>query len=201
LEPFGFCSVRGRPSARIFSAIAGFEDFEQTLYEKFIQAHTLADLASLLCGTAHAVSVPKILLALGSQLQSMYTLGAHKTIRTLALLLPTDPHSMHLVATLWMDLIAGFLKETHSELCIFITTHHEQPTLVVDLEGASPQSLCAAIGGHTCQRDASDISRTPWMDICLDDNPSLLGLANALRDPTIPLASALTLFHKTFFGE
>jgi type VI secretion system protein ImpM len=187
--------------AALTMPLAGLGDFDQTLYQQFIQEKTLADIEALLPLGEQEVSVRKMLLALGFLLQPMYIQGAHKTIRTLALLLPTDPHTMHLVAMLWMDLIAGFCKNMPHGLCIFITTHLQQPTLLVGLEGASAMALSAAIDPAICQREGEDLSRAEWMENSLDGNPGLRYLSNALLDPGVSVASAVALFHKTFFGE
>jgi type VI secretion system protein ImpM len=148
-------------------------------YKTFAQLLTLERFETAVSPPGAPISFRQTALALGLLLQPVLTQGHADMSKGLVLPLPRDPMQLPNALTLWVDLVTRFFKRTSAETAIFVTTHGEQPVLVMGFHGASPATLRSVI----------------------DTEFGLRKLSNHLRDPALSLAAAVDMFRETFLGE
>jgi type VI secretion system protein ImpM len=174
------------------------------LYGEFAQTHTLADVDDLLENHGQNVSTRQMILALGLLLEPMHSQGMGKPSRALMLSLPQaspqESDQTSLVATLWLDLIAGFFKDTPVDLGIFITSSEQHSAMVVGWLGASPDTLQSVLTPSVGQKSNVNVSLADWVEDCLDEVSGVRQLSNTLRDSGLLVATAIERFKETFFG-
>lgn len=169
----------------------------------FLDMQDLAALQSLLRGSGHAhLRLRWLLPALGLLLQPVLTGGPAQIDKALALPLPLDPLYRPLVASLWLDLLSGFLARADFELTVLLTdpaAPATAPELVVGFNGADARTLHAALDPHAAAGQLIRVDDAEWVEAHLDDY-ALNKLASYLERDALPLRLARTAFRETFLG-
>lgn len=167
-------------------------------FQDFLEMQTIGSLEDLLRGAGHAVSLRRLLPALGILLQPVLAAGPARLDKGLALPLPADPLYRPLVATFWMDLIAGFLARSDFELALFVGG--TPPLLAVGFQGAIGRSLQSVLDPRVGAEQNIRIDDAEWVDDHLDDDYALRKLASYLEQDRLSLRMARTTFRETFLG-
>ena len=157
---------------------------------------TVGSLDAMLgdCGVA------RLVLALGLLLQPVMHSQPAELHKSLVLPLPGGLESRHVVAALWLELIAPFLRRSGFDLALFLTRQDERPVLVVGFCGALAQTLRAMIDPLVGAELQVRLDDTGWIDEQLRFDTDVRELASYLAQPDLPLYLARELFMKTFIG-
>ncbi|MET0332654.1 MAG: type VI secretion system-associated protein TagF [Rhizobacter sp.] len=164
----------------------------------FRQQFSMARFESVVSSPEARVSLRQTLLALGLLLRPVLSRGPAGIDRGLVLPLPRDPMPRPHVLSFWVDLVTGFFKGTPVEIALFVTTHGEQPVLVVGFHGASPATLRTVIDPQACREQNVAVAQAAWVDEVLGADDNLSALSMRLRDGSLSLAMASELFRETF---
>jgi type VI secretion system protein ImpM len=170
-------------------------------YKNFAQLLTLERFETSVSPPGELISFRQTVLALGLLLQPVLSQGHADMSKGLVLPLPRDPMQLPHALTLWVDLVTRFFKRTPAETAIFVTTHGEQPVLVMGFHGASPATLRSVIDTEFCRADNVAVTEAAWVEDWIGSDYGLRKLSNHLRDPALSLAAAVDMFRETFLGE
>jgi type VI secretion system protein ImpM len=170
-------------------------------YKNFAQLLTLERFEATVSPPGEPISFRQTALALGLLLQPVLSQGHADLSKGLVLPLPRDPMQLPNALTLWVDLVTRFFKRTSAETAIFVTTHGEQPVLVMGFHGASPATLRSVIDAEFCRADNVAVTEADWVEDWIGSDYGLRKLSNHLRDPALSLAAAVDMFRETFLGE
>ena len=174
---------------------AGFSDFCDT--------QTVGALQALLSAAGHVVSVRQLLLGLGLLLQPVLSSGESHLERGLLLPLPAEPVHRPLVASLWLDLVAGFLNRAAFELCIFQPhgAPGPAPTLMLGFEGNSARSLYALLDPEQVAHTYIDTRDAEWVEQSVAQDYAVQKLSSYLQQPGLSLRQAASTFKEAFLGS
>ena len=128
----------------------------------FLQQFSMARLESVLSSP----ELRQTLLALGLLLRPVLSRGPAGIDRSLVLPLSRDPTPRPHVLSFWVDLVSGFFKSTPVEIALFITTHGEQPVLVLGFHGASPATPRSVIDPEACRERNVAVTQAAWVEEC-----------------------------------
>lgn len=168
-------------------------------FQDFLEMQTLESLQALLGGREQSVSVRRILLGLGILLQPVMASGAARIGKGLLLPLPHDPLYRNLVATLWLDLVAGFLARADFELLVLLR-QGPQPALALGFNGMQGRSLQAMFDPRVAEQDYIAMHDPEWAEDHVHDDPTLRKLAAYTAQDNLSLRTARSTFRETFLG-
>jgi type VI secretion system protein ImpM len=170
-----------------------------TPYRDFLEMQTIGMLEASLLQSGHQVKFRRLLLALGVLLQPLLSSGGSDLDKGLSLPLPTDPLYRPMVASLWLDLIAGFLGRVEYELSIFIE-NSVLPRLIVGFNGASGRTLLSALDARSNEEININIDDPDWVDDHILPEYSFRKLSTYLDQDQLSLHLACATFRETFLG-
>jgi type VI secretion system protein ImpM len=170
-------------------------------YKSFALMNAIDRIEAAISTPAAPVSIRQTMLALGMLLQPVMSQGHAELSKGLVLPLPRDAMQLPHLLTLWVDLVARFFRRTSAELAIFVTTHRDQPVLVMGFHGASPATLRTVFDPDASRSDNVAITDAAWVEDWIGTDYGLRKLSNHLRDPSLSLAAAVDMFRETFLGE
>ena len=170
-------------------------------YKNFAQLLTLERFEAAVSAPGEPISFRQTVLALGLLLQPVLSQGHADLNKGLLLPLPRDPLHLPHVLTLWVDLVTRFFKRTPAETAILVTSHGDQPVLVLGFHGASPATLRSVIDPEVCRAENVAITEAEWVEDWIGTDYGLRKLSNHLRDPQLSVAAAVDMFRETFLGE
>jgi len=170
-------------------------------YADFTRRHSLLRLEQMLAFDGHAVSVRRLILALGLLLQPVMGSGVNHLAKGLALPLPRDPVSQDRVATFWLELMAGFFARSDFELVLIVTPIDGRMRLVIGFDGLSPQGLHGVMHPQAYAERNIEIDNPEWVEDSVHSNHAMHKLVSYLDQPQLPLAIVLRAFRDVFIGE
>ena len=170
-------------------------------FADFIDLQTVGTLQALLAQAGHAVTLRRILLALGMLLQPVLASSASRLDKSLVLPLPADPLYRSLAAVYWMRAITPFLARADFELALFVTRLDGRPCLVLGFTGASPRTLHAILHPRTGKEHHIAFDDLDWVEDEVDADYAVQKMAGRLQQPDLPLGAALELLKATFLGS
>jgi type VI secretion system protein ImpM len=170
-----------------------------TPYRDFLEMQTVGMLQTALQQAGHQVNVRRLLLAMGVLLQPLLSSGGSDLDKGLSLPLPADPLYKPMVATLWLDLIAGFLGRVDYELSIFIN-NAQAPRLIIGFNGSSGRTLHSVLDPLVSQESNINIDDADWVDDHIEDEYSFKKLSTYLDQGQLSLRLACATFRETFLG-
>lgn len=170
-------------------------------YKRFAQAQTLEGFEAAVSVEGAPMSLRQTLLALGMLLQPVLTQGHAGLSKGLVLPLSHDPAQLPHAMTLWLDLVSRFFRRTTAELALFVTTHRQQPVLIVGFRGASAITLRSALDADVSLLENVAVTDAEWVEDWVNSDYGLRKLSNGLRDPSLSLAAAVDMFRETFLGD
>lgn len=170
-------------------------------FADFIDLQTVGTLQALLAQAGHAVTVRRILLALGMLLQPVLASSASRLDKSLVLPLPADPLYRSLVAVYWMRAITPFLARADFELALFVTRLDGRPCLVLGFTGASPRTLHAIMHPRTGEEHHIAFDDLDWVEDEVDADYGMQKMSGRLQQSDLPLGAALELLTATFIGS
>jgi type VI secretion system protein ImpM len=175
-------------------------------FADFCEMHTIGALQSMLTGAGHALQLRQTILGLGMLLQPVLASGESRLESGLALPLPADPMLRPSVASLWLDLIGGFLERAAFELALFMPRGEGgnvggAPMLLLGFEGNSPRSLHGLLDGAQAQQLYVTMSSAEWVEPAVAQDYALHKLSSYLMQDGLSLAQALRTFKEVFLGR
>lgn len=170
------------------------------VFDRFLDQHSVGSFQQAL-GIADepAVRLQRTIPALGLLLQPLLTAPRARLDRGLALPLPADPALHAPAASLWLDLVAGFLARGQFELAVAIQSG-ARPRLVLGFDGASGPGLHALLDPRVATTRNIDLADPEWADDAVAGDPALGRLASYLAEDGLSLRRARDTFAETFFG-
>jgi type VI secretion system protein ImpM len=199
-EAQDFALVQGR-LAHLPLAVEVDDELSEERRAFFLQHFSLERFESVVSPPEDGFSMRQTLLALGLLLRPVRSRGPAQLEKALVLPLPRDPMPRPHVLTLWVDLVAGFFKGMPVEMALFVTTHGDQPVLVVGFHGAAPATLRSVIDPEYCREYNVAVGEAKWVEEVLAADDGLRALSNRLRDSSLSLATASELFRETFLDD
>jgi type VI secretion system protein ImpM len=176
-------------------------DLLKQAYQGFAQTQTLESFENAVSPPGAAISLRQTALALGLLLQPVLSQGHNGMNKGLVLPLARDPAQLTPSLTLWVDLVTRFFKRTPAEIALFVTSHWQQPVLVVGFHGASPATLRSVLDAAVCRAENVTVTEAQWVEDCIDSDYGLRKLSNHLRDPSLSVKAAVDMFRETFLGD
>jgi len=170
-------------------------------YKAFAQQMTIGTLEAAIALPESAFSFRRTILALGLLLQPILTQGHTGLSKGLVLPLPPTLRQITSVTTMWVELVTRFFKRTPAEIAVFVTTHRQEPVLVMGFRGASASTLHSVLDAEICQSENVVVSNAEWVEDWIDTDYGLRRLSNYLRDPSLSIAAAADMFRETFLGN
>jgi len=170
-------------------------------FADFVDLQTVGTLQALLAQAGHAVTVRRILLALGMLLQPVMASSATRLDKSLVLPLPADPLYRGLTAAYWMHAITPFLARADFELALFVTRLDARPCLVLGFTGASPRTLHAIMHAPTGKAHHIAFDDLDWVEGEVDADYGMQKMSGRLQQSDLPLGAALELLAATFIGS
>jgi type VI secretion system protein ImpM len=168
-------------------------------FQDFLEMQTIGSLEHLLTAAGHAVDVRRIMIALGVLLKPVMASGAPRMGKGLGLPLPEDPLSRQLVASFWLESIAGFLGNSEFELLLMMPGG-ACPMMILSFAGASPRSLCGVFDTQLLEEDVIMLTDPDWVEDSISEASTLSKISNYTRQKDLTLATARTTFRETFLG-
>ncbi len=195
-EPTAALRVLGESSLRVNTAPAAYD----AALMDFLDLQSIGSLQELLEASGHRdLQLKWVLPALGLLLQPALTGASAHLEKALALPLPRDPLYRTLVATFWMDLIAGFIGRAPYELAILIQDV-ATPRLVVGFAGADAASLYGVLDPVAAREQLILVDDAEWVEEQLASDYALNKLVGYLERDEFSLRSARQFFRETFLG-
>jgi type VI secretion system protein ImpM len=171
-------------------------------YRDFCEMQTVGALQTMLTTSGHAVNVRQLVLGLGLLLQPVLASGESQIERGLMLPLPAEPLYQPMVASLWLDLVAGFLGRAAFELCLFQpASDGAAPTMTLGFEGNSPRSLYALLDPEQVAQIHIDTRQAEWVEESLAQDYAVHKLSSYLDQPGLSLQQAVNTFKEAFLGS
>jgi type VI secretion system protein ImpM len=161
-------------------------------YDRFIDAHTVGSLETLLRRDGHRLDMSRLLTALGLLLDPVAAAADRAPDKGLALPLPHDDLVRPFVASLWIDIVSCFLGSSCTELALFEPCGRagRRAALLVWLDGAAACTLHAMLDPDVASTVFIDAARTEWVERCILEDPAAQALGEFLRRPALPLRQA-----------
>jgi type VI secretion system protein ImpM len=169
-------------------------------FRDFLGIQTVGGLEAQLQQAGHSISLRQALLALGLLLQPVAAQGVSQLERGLLLPLPDDALHRPLVGTLWMALIAPFLRRHDLELALFLRNRPPYE-LIVGFKGASARTLRALMDPQAAYEDLIAVADAEWVEEQLAASYGLRKLASHLQQAELPLQAAFDGFMETYLGQ
>lgn len=172
-------------------------------FRDFLELHTLASTEALLRQAGHMLNLRTLLLGLGLLLQPVPASGIQRLDKGLLLPLPADPMARPYVATLWMELISGFLARAAFELVLFLPqpAGDGQPLLAVGFDGPSARGLQALIDADRRTEVFVDATQADWVEAYVGQDYGVKKLSSYLEQPELSLRHAMASFREAFLGS
>lgn len=172
----------------------------ESAFLDFLERQTLDSLQHLLARPdGPPVQLHRLLPALGLLLQPLLVQPQADLGRGLSLPLPADPMCLAPAATLWMDLISGFLARGSFEVAVFIRLG-EQPELVLGFNGSNGRTLHGLLDPRVGAEQNIALADPEWVEDAIADDYGLRKLTSYLAEDELPLRLARDTFRETFFG-
>lgn len=170
------------------------------VFERFLEQHSIGSLQDALAVAGEPpIRLKRTIPALGLLLQPLLTAPRVRLERGLTLPLPRDRDLHAPVATLWLDLVAGFVSRGRFELAIAIQTG-ARPRLVLGFDGASGPGLHALLDRRVAATRNIELTDPEWVDDAIAGDPTLARLASYLAEDGLGLGRARDTFAETFLG-
>lgn len=185
-------------------------DAHDLAYQDFLDLHTVGSLQGLLQEADPAVDLRRSLLGLGLLMQPVPGSGRGRLDKGVRLPLPAEGPWQPLVATLWLDMVAGFLTRGDFEVGLFLPQARAEarpgprprPALAIGFSGDSPGLLHAALDPAAADEQFIDLAGPAWVDDSADHHDyAVRKLGSYLQQPLLSLAQARGTFNETFLGE
>lgn len=167
-------------------------------YDEFLDSETVGSLQAMLEEAGHEVSVRNIILGVGALMDPVRASGATQLQKGLVLPLPTVRR--HLVASLWCDLLIGFLGHANFELAVLLDCS-AMPTLTVGFNGAHDRALHSALDVHVSGDYNVVLTTVQWADESVAQEYAMKKLASYLDHDGLSLRMARDTFVETFHGS
>lgn len=171
-------------------------------YLSFLEDHSVGTIEGFLAAGGHELSLRSTLLGLGLLLQPVPASGVQRLDKGLLLPLPADPLAQAMVATMWTDLIAGFLAKADFELTVFIPQRGpaHQPVMALAFDGASPATLRALWDPDALNDSFVDTRQADWVEGYVDQDYAVNKLSSYLRQSGLSMRLAVDTFKEVFLG-
>ncbi len=169
-------------------------------FSQFLEEQTLGSLQKLLDSSQQTVCVRRIFIALGVLLQPIISAGSAGVGKGIVLPLP-EAESMlqHQVASLWMDLISGFLGK--ADFRVLMLQRQTGPALLaIGFNGLATQHLQAMFDPNQLESDFIPLYDPDWADEHIHSDQHLNKLATYTEHQELSLSTARDTFHATFLG-
>lgn len=169
------------------------------LIRDFLRTQTIGSLEALFEGSGQRVSLSRILRSLGLSLLPILHEPSQRPVRGLVLPLVNDPLFRPFVASFWLDLVAGFVRNAALELVVLTTRAHGLPSLLVGFNGPCPRLLRTVLAPKSwfgCNITFDGPARD---EEAMNNDYLLSRLSSSLREPGLSLTEARSLFSETFF--
>ncbi|KQP12619.1 type VI secretion system-associated protein TagF [Pseudorhodoferax sp. Leaf267] len=175
----------------------------QASLRDFLEMQTVSGLASMLAQAGHALDIRQLMLGLGLLLQPLPTSGARSLAKGLMLPLPADPLYLPLVASLWLDLLSGFVARADFELVLLLPEPRrgEAPVALLGFDGASPRTLHALLDPQVSREIYIDIREAEWVEDHLGQDYAVHKLSTYLAQSNLSLRQAMSTFKEVFLGS
>ncbi len=169
----------------------------------FLELQSVQGLEAMLREQGHAeLNLRQTVLGLGLLLQPVLAQGLSRLDKGLALPLPSDALYRPLVASLWLDLIGGFLARADFELALFMpaSTSDNGATLRLGFEGSAPRTLQAMLDPTVGADYFVDMRNADWVDPMINDHHGVMKLSSYLAQGHLSLAQVCGTFKEVFLG-
>lgn len=168
----------------------------------FLEMQTVSSLGMLLAQAGHLLDLRRLLLGLGLLLQPLPGSAVHSLDRGLLLPLPADPLYRPMVASLWLELVSGFLARADFELALFMPVGGAAaPVMALGFEGASPRVLHAMLDPAMGREVFIDTRDTDWVEEHLGQDYAVHKLASYLAQGSLSIRQAALTFKEVFLGS
>lgn len=182
--------------------VDGAAEGHEADFQAFLEQQSVGMLETILLGAGHDMSLRTLMLGLGLLLHPVPASGVQRLDKGLTLPLPADPLYQPLVATLWMDLVSGFLTRADFELALFLQCAHDQTvSLHIGFEGASPRALRALMDPDYLGEVFVDTRRADWVEDFVEQDYAVKKLSSYLKQPGLSLRQARDTFTEAFLGS
>lgn len=174
----------------------------QRPYQAFLEDHSVGTIEGFLAADGHDMSLRASILGLGLLLQPVPASGVQRLDKGLLLPLPADPLAQAMVASMWMDLIAGFLAKADFELTVFIPQRGpgEKPVMALAFDGASPATLRALWDPEALGDSFVDACQADWVEGYVEQDYAVKKLSSYLRQSGLSMRLAVDTFKEVFLG-
>jgi type VI secretion system protein ImpM len=171
----------------------------------FLELQSIEGLEAMLRDAGHAeVNLRQLVLGLGLLLQPVLAQGLSRLDKGLALPLPGDALHRPLVASLWLDLIGGFLARADFELAVFMpaasSDGQDGAMLRLGFEGSAPRTLQAMLDPAVGADYFVDMRNADWVEGVPGDHHGVMKLSSYLAQGHLSLAQASGTFKEVFLG-
>jgi type VI secretion system protein ImpM len=172
-------------------------------FADFLDLQTVGSLDTQLAAAGHAMNLRQLVIGLGLLLGPVLASGAARLERGLLLPLPADPLHRPLVASLWLELVAGFLARADFELALFMPRLQDggRPVLQLGMQGAAPRTLHALFDPAVQQEAYVDACDAEWVEECIGNDAGVHKLSSYLQQPGLTLTQAVRTFKEVFLGS
>lgn len=178
-------------------------------FNDFLDLQDIASLQDLLRQSGHPqLRLRWLLPALGLLLQPVVAGGAARIDKGLALPLPRDPLYRPLVASFWLDLVAGFLARADFELAVLLgdggpaacAVADTGPQLLIGFNGADGRTLQAALDPRAAGDQLIRVDDAEWVEDHIGGDYALNRLVSYIDRDELSLRAARKAFNETFLG-
>jgi type VI secretion system protein ImpM len=172
-------------------------------FRDFLELQTVGSVEALLRQAGHSLQLRTLVLGLGLLLQPVPASGMQRLDKGLWLPLPQDPMLRPYVATLWLELVSGFLARAAFELALFVPQPGSGtgPLLALGFDGPSPRVLHALIDREYGQQVFIDATVADWVEEFVGQDYGVKKLSSYLEQPDLSLKQAVASFKEAFLGS
>jgi type VI secretion system protein ImpM len=170
----------------------------------FLELQSIDGLEAMLREAGHAeTNLRQSVLGLGLLLEPVLAQGLSRLDKGLCLPLPGDAFQAPLVASLWLDLIGGFLARGDFELAVFMpasSAGHGGAMLRLGFEGSAPRTLQAMLDPAVGADYFVDMRSAAWVESAPSGHHGVMKLSSYLAQGHLSLAQAADTFKEVFLG-
>ncbi len=172
-------------------------------FRDFLELQTVGSLQTMLGDAGHALDMRLSLLALGLLLEAIPGHAGQAIDKGLCLPLPADRLYQPCVATLWLELVSRFLRQSDVEVALYLPqpTPGQAPLMFLGFSGGSPGHLSAMLDPRADHEAFVDVRQAAWAEAHADQRYGAKKLSSYLQQPQLSLLQATQTFREAFLGE
>lgn len=165
---------------------------------RFLAAHSLSSLSTMLAPGPDAVPLRQMVLNLGALLLPLRAASAAAPQKAIALPLPSRESERINATAFWLQLVSVSLAGSAAELSLFSGLHLGNPRLIIAFSGVTPMMFQSLFDEQASNEFLIDLAQTRWNEQHAAAGPSCAALSSHLKHHELSALQLIASFRNTF---